>query len=119
LLANIRTCAYYTVGTSTTKNILATTSISYAQQATVANENYGTITITPNNISTICLHADAYSATKNTSYSYTNWAKVKITSIQNVGGANYSLGANNVLVSDNSSDGSTTYTAPTRDLLPV
>lgn len=105
LLSSIRTCAYYTEGSSTVKNILAMTDVNYGTEATCANENYGTITITSTNIDTICLRANAYSSSKNTSYSYTNIAKVIITSIENVGGANYGLGTN-TLTANNSGTGS-------------
>ena len=104
LLVGIRTCAYYTEGSSTVKNILAASDVSGGVQDSCVNENYGTITITSANIDSICLRANAYSAGKNSSFSFTNIAKVRINSIQNVGGANYGLGSN-TLTANNSGTG--------------
>lgn len=115
LLWNIRTCAYYTVGSSTVKNILAATDISLGVETTCRNENYGTITLTSANINTICLRANAYSASKNAALIYTNKSIFKINSIQNVGGANYSLGGN-IMTAANSTDDEFIYSG-TKPLL--
>jgi hypothetical protein len=96
LLANIRASAYYTVGAGTTQNILACSIMPFDTEDTCNNQASGTLTITASNIDNICLHSNAYSASKNTSYSYTNLSSVNITEIENVGGANYQLGANSM-----------------------
>jgi hypothetical protein len=103
LIANIRAEAYYTVGSSTVKNNLASSNMPYGNQDNCTNSAYSTLTITSSNIDNICLHTNAYSASKNASYQYTNSAMITITEIENAGGASYSLGANN-LTAENTTD---------------
>ena len=98
----IRTCSYYTLGTSTVKNLLSSSSVAAGVSTTSSQSVNGTITVTASNVDSICLHTNAYSASKNIGDSYTNCAAITISSIDNVNGANYVLGSPNKVVADNS-----------------
>jgi hypothetical protein len=112
LSAAIRSCAYYTLGSSTTKNLLAQSSVAMGVQTNSSQNINGTYTITASNINNVCLHAEAYSATKNEGDSYTNCAAITLSSIDNVNGANYAVGSSNKIVAANGS----TPVIRTRDL---
>jgi len=104
LLAQISACAYYTLGTSTVKQELASSSIAAGAITNSSQTKSGAFTITSTNIGTFCLHAIATSSIKNVGRSYSNLASISLVSVDNSGGANYEVGVPNRTIAANSGE---------------
>jgi hypothetical protein len=101
--ANISSSAYNTRGT-TTKHDLAVSSIAAQVSTNSSQDRTGSVTVTASNINDIVFYATSYNGgTRNDGINFTNVSSVTITSIDNLGGADYRLGLNKITASGNSS----------------